>query len=175
MGRTGKPCRRTAGWGTDHVGYGTCKLHLGSSKKHGIAAARMEALQFARGALGQELDVDPLEGVLIAVRLSYGVVDFWRHELQKTNVPVDSLQESYSRALMEYARICDIAIKAGVAERQIRIMERASEELSLLFEEMAAAANATVEQRERMREAFVRGLERFEQPAIEATSRDVAA
>ena len=31
------PCRRPAGWGTSHVGFGTCKLHGGStpdSTKH---------------------------------------------------------------------------------------------------------------------------------------------
>jgi len=38
--RAGDPCHRPAGWGTDHVGYGRCKLHGGKSKgakvKHGI-------------------------------------------------------------------------------------------------------------------------------------------
>jgi len=31
------PCRKPAGWGTSHVGFGTCKLHGGStpaSSKH---------------------------------------------------------------------------------------------------------------------------------------------
>jgi hypothetical protein len=27
--RNGAPCRRPAGWGTTHVGYGACKLHAG--------------------------------------------------------------------------------------------------------------------------------------------------
>ena len=44
--RAGTPCRRPAGWGTDHVGEGRCKLHGGKStgapkgnqnaKKHGF-------------------------------------------------------------------------------------------------------------------------------------------
>jgi hypothetical protein len=29
--RSGKPCRRPAGWGTEHAGYGACKLHGGST------------------------------------------------------------------------------------------------------------------------------------------------
>jgi len=29
--RAGTPCRRPAGWGTDHVGEGRCKLHGGRS------------------------------------------------------------------------------------------------------------------------------------------------
>ena len=28
--QTGDPCQHKAGWGTDHYGYGTCKLHGGS-------------------------------------------------------------------------------------------------------------------------------------------------
>src|SRR3990167_9158749 len=35
--RSGGPCRQRAGWGTDHVGAGRCKLHGGSNPiKHGI-------------------------------------------------------------------------------------------------------------------------------------------
>ena len=29
--RQGKPCRLRAGWGTNHVGHGRCKLHGGKS------------------------------------------------------------------------------------------------------------------------------------------------
>lgn len=177
IARTGKPCRRPAGWGTDHVGYGCCKLHLGSTKKHSRGAAREEALTFARGVLGQELDVDPLEGVLMAVRLSYGIVDHWRHRLQNQNGdPVtDDTRDQYARAVMDYTRICKLAIDAGVAERQIKIMERMAEQLSMLFEDLVAAAQATVVQRERMMRAWVEGLARLEQPVIEGTAEELAA
>ena len=34
--RAGTPCTQRAGWGTDHVGHGRCKLHAGSvPRKHG--------------------------------------------------------------------------------------------------------------------------------------------
>ncbi len=29
--RAGMPCQQKAGWGTDHVGYGRCKLHGGKN------------------------------------------------------------------------------------------------------------------------------------------------
>ena len=51
--RQGDFCRQVAGWGTDHVGYGRCKLHGGASPgppkgncnawKHGFYSA--EAIQ----------------------------------------------------------------------------------------------------------------------------------
>lgn len=62
----GYPCRRPAGWGTGHVGFGTCKLHGGStpaSSKHAeILAAehrRAEALELLR-AQGVEPVTDPV-------------------------------------------------------------------------------------------------------------------
>ncbi|MFW5987868.1 MAG: hypothetical protein ACOCQA_00345 [bacterium] len=34
---SGEPCQKPAGWGTDHVGVGKCKLHGGASPiKHGF-------------------------------------------------------------------------------------------------------------------------------------------
>lgn len=36
-------CRRPAGWGTDHLGYETCKLHGGSTPNMGKKAANVQA------------------------------------------------------------------------------------------------------------------------------------
>lgn len=173
--RSGAPCRNPAGSGTGHPGTGTCKFHLGSTRTHETAGARVTALAFARGALGQELDMDPLQGVLVAVKLSYGVVDWWRHKLAAAGENTTDLQDGYSKSLTDYTRICDIAIKAGVAERQIKVMERAAEQLSLLFEELVAAAKLTREQRELALEAWVRGLARLETQTVDSTGVELAA
>lgn len=173
--RSGKPCKLAAGHGTSHVGFGHCRRHLGNTRNHEIGAARDQALQFARGALGQELDIDPLEGVLVAVKLSYGIVDYWRHQLAEDEAEARRLHEQFGRAVMDYTRICDIAIKAGVSERQIKILERTADQLSLLFEDIAAAANATAEQRRAMTDAWVKGLAKLEAPVIEGTATDLAA
>ncbi len=37
---TGAPCRRPAGWGTDHAGVGRCKLHGGATPR-GVKSSRM--------------------------------------------------------------------------------------------------------------------------------------
>jgi len=39
--RKGKTCTQVAGWGTDHVGWGSCKLHGGSTRAGRAAALRM--------------------------------------------------------------------------------------------------------------------------------------
>jgi hypothetical protein len=37
--RRGRPCRKPAGWGTGHLGYGPCRLHGGSTRAHVMKAA----------------------------------------------------------------------------------------------------------------------------------------
>lgn len=52
--RTGEPCKRRAGWGTDHVGEGRCKQHGGASpsgKDHG---------QYEHGGFAEKLDEDDI-------------------------------------------------------------------------------------------------------------------
>ena len=66
--RAGTPCRRPAGWGTDHPGEGRCKLHGGSNPiKHGrysrIKRARIRELIDQYRNDPQPLDL--LEEVLI--------------------------------------------------------------------------------------------------------------
>jgi hypothetical protein len=41
---TGKPCTRTAGWGTGHPGTGRCKFHGGPPALHIWIAARHQAM-----------------------------------------------------------------------------------------------------------------------------------
>jgi hypothetical protein len=50
-------CSRPAGWGTGHPGYGTCKLHLGSTRRHVAAAtlaAAMAQLDAVKAALTEQ-------------------------------------------------------------------------------------------------------------------------
>ena len=42
--RAGLPCKRPAGWGTDHAGFGLCKLHMGSTPAQMRNAEKKRAL-----------------------------------------------------------------------------------------------------------------------------------
>lgn len=62
--QTGKPCRRPAGWGTDHVGVGPCKLHLGSTRNHRKrwgAILNERRVRNELGAMLDELEADGAE------------------------------------------------------------------------------------------------------------------
>lgn len=46
--RSGSECGRPAGWGTDHVGRGRCKLHGGCTPNQKKAVARQDAMALAQ-------------------------------------------------------------------------------------------------------------------------------
>jgi len=48
----GKVCNHTAGWGTDHVGWGSCKLHGGSTRAGRAAALRQAGEAMMRADVG---------------------------------------------------------------------------------------------------------------------------
>jgi hypothetical protein len=45
-------CRKQAGWGTDHLGYGPCRLHGGATRAHRKRAAEQMALDEMHRQLG---------------------------------------------------------------------------------------------------------------------------
>jgi hypothetical protein len=71
--RSGGPCQRPAGWGTDHVGYGRCRLHGGTTPNHVRAAQRQQAAETV-ASLGLRRDVDPNTAWLEEVHRAAGHV-----------------------------------------------------------------------------------------------------
>ncbi len=74
-------CTRPAGWGTDHVGFGTCKLHGGTTPGGRKAAAKQEAVEKV-ALFGARRDVHPAEALLELVQWTAGEVDFWREQVR---------------------------------------------------------------------------------------------
>lgn len=143
--RAGGPCTRPAGWGTDHPGIGTCKLHLGSTKGH-TTAARVEQARRDVVLFAARRDIDPGEALLELVQWTAGEVDYWRQEVRllerdeltwgvtrvkeggddrgtteeaKPHIAYVMLTAASDR-LKEYSVA---ALRAGVEERRVRIAE----------------------------------------------------
>ncbi|WP_425153969.1 hypothetical protein [Candidatus Palauibacter sp.] len=75
---TGLPCRRPAGWGTEHAGHGTCKLHGGASVvRHGrysrYAAKRAPIRELLEK---HRADPDPTD-VLEELALARALLEDW--------------------------------------------------------------------------------------------------
>ena len=79
--RSGTPCRRPAGWGTDHPGRGRCKLHGGASKgppkgsKNALVTGEREAIWYDQltpeeQALYAEIETDVFLQLVEELRLT---------------------------------------------------------------------------------------------------------
>lgn len=157
--RSGGKCKRRAGFGTDHVGYGNCKSHGGSTPSGRQAAAREELAGFMASA-APLMDADPIEALLYCVRRASGMAAWLRlkcqgvedaQELKDGELNVWGRLES--EALDRLARFSKMALDAGVAERRVRLAEQVGAliaqamEQALAEEGLPPAVQARVAQR----------------------------
>jgi len=80
-----------AGWGTDHVGSGRCRLHGGSTRSQRKAAAAEAAEEQAQAALAR-LDVRPVDNPLAELQLLAGQVLAWKDAIGQMVNKLDSLR-----------------------------------------------------------------------------------
>jgi hypothetical protein len=158
--RSGTPCQQEAGWGTDHVGAGLCKLHGGSSPGGKLAAAREESVTTAMLLLGAEPTIHPHEAIMACLQSAW---DQWRFcetqiaKLQVSEVSGRVMREKTAggdaydvvdlagepawawwvvardKARDQAAKYAEMAARMGVAERQIQMAETLGRDLGGLL------------------------------------------
>jgi hypothetical protein len=171
---SGEHCTQTAGWGTDHVGTGKCRLHGGATKSH-AAAARTERARQAVSTYGLPREVDPSVALLEEVHRSAGhvawlaevVADLDREQLvwgvveevdkgsgEFTGTDTTSAAkpnvwlELYHRERKHLTDVCKAALAAGIAERQVRLAEQQGALLVGVIQRILDDLALTAEQRE---------------------------
>lgn len=72
--KDGETCRKPAGQGTSHTGYGRCKLHGGATPTHEAAASVAYARETAQ-LFGVSREVHPVDGLLEEYYRTAGMVD----------------------------------------------------------------------------------------------------
>lgn len=82
----GSTCKLSAGWGTDHVGYGPCKNHMGSTSM-GRKTAAGEMAEELMVFYGAPLDTDPISVLLDEVRRTAGHVDWLGKRIANMKAP----------------------------------------------------------------------------------------
>lgn len=97
-GKKGDPCRRPAGWGTDHRGVGPCRIHLGSSPAHRVHGARVLAdIQLRKElkafAVPLEGPLDPQQTLLAMVREAAGNVAYLGARVRELSEKDDHARE----------------------------------------------------------------------------------
>jgi hypothetical protein len=73
--RAGNPCPLPAGWGTQHVGVGRCKMHGGASPNAEVAGQVILARREYQ-VMGVPLDVHPHDALLECIRIAAGEVQY---------------------------------------------------------------------------------------------------
>jgi hypothetical protein len=144
--RNGETCRNYAGTGTNHLGIGACKYHLGNAKNHQKAAIKVlverehqAAIEEAR-KFGQVIEMDPLSALLWSLHLSASHTEYLRQEIGRAG---DSAEQVFRREVLlrqwnderdRLARTSKMALDAGVDERRIKMAERFGEAIATLIQ-----------------------------------------
>lgn len=135
----GQLCENWAGAGTGHKGMGHCKRHGGASPNSEKAAARKTVANLVADS---NLQVDPGEGLVKLMGISWTALGYFTQKLEEfpdkslTVSGEDRQGREYNRP-SEYAMwlklyneerdraagLSKLAITAGIAERQVRLLE----------------------------------------------------
>lgn len=177
--RSGGSCKRKAGAGTDHKGYGNCAHHGGSTPNGVKHAARLAAVPELEQLLGYELeDADPFEALTTCIKITRAEIRFYDrrlselgsmedfadrqrveeldregdvHDLRKA--PALSIwQVERTKAVERLGRFSKMAIDAGVAVRQVELAESLGEEIADVVASVIDALGLSVEQQRRVPE-----------------------
>jgi hypothetical protein len=135
--KNGDPCRKFAGESTDHPGVGRCKYHLGNTKDHRKHAVKVEA-QKRLMTIGREIEINPIDALLWTVRVSAGHMVLIQSELEKHKNDVTShegqvLMRLWNDERDRLAKTAKLAVDAGVAEKHIKLVEQAGQDIARLI------------------------------------------
>lgn len=164
-------CRKTAGWGTDHPGYGSCRLHGGSTSTQTTGAARQRAEAEARAVLA-ELGVPAVEDPLAALLKLAGQILAWQ---EATATLVNGLEEVryegvsgaeqlraevalYERAMDRAVAVLSAIARLNIEERLARVTERQADAVIDAIDAALAAAGVTGQDAARAKQAAARHL-----------------
>jgi hypothetical protein len=138
-----RPCRKPAGWGTDHVGEGRCRLHGGNTPSGRKAGQKAKAKTAVR-TLGLPIEIDPADALLQEVWRSHGHVIWYGEmvaQLRKGDLGWGITKEKrggedwgttheaktniylalYNEERKHLARVSAEAIKAGVEQKRLTL------------------------------------------------------
>lgn len=150
--RSGGPCTRPSGWGTEHPGIGRCKLHGGTTESHNVAARREQARRDV-ALFAARKDIHPAQALLELVQWTAGEVDYWRMrvaELDETDLVwgvsriksggEDGGTTREAKPHIAYAMYADAskrleshsvaALRAGVEAELLRVAQNAGAQLA---------------------------------------------
>lgn len=189
-------CTRPAGWGTEHVGHGPCKLHGGNTPSH-IVKAKREMAAAAVATYGAPRDIDPVSALFEEVHRTAGHVAWlsnvvahidpenlvWgvTQETEQTSGEfpgVDIVKQAKPAVWLELYRlerkhlvdVCKTVVSLQLEDRRDRAAERQAAQLALLLEDLLNDPDAalTTRQQAALRRRLVMQIGGLAAPARKA-------
>lgn len=154
--RPGHPCRKPAGWGTDHVGTGNCKLHFGATPNGRTHAARQAAaLEAAR--LGMAIETDPHEALSTVVGILAGQVSYLQGKVAKlgddeglSKGDLHPTLRALNSVLDQWRSSAKTAVDAGVEARRLELDELVLDRLASFLRAVLGELDLTEDQQARV-------------------------
>lgn len=171
----GPPCTRPAGWGTAHVGYGTCKLHGGSTPNANKHAAKLMATEELM-TYGEPRDIEPHDALLEELHRTAGHVAWLQMivgalEQDDLHGPVGTEgfgHDDEGNALMHhprhephvwiklyqeerqhFVRIAKACVDVGIDERRVALAEKQGQLMAQAIEGILGGLKLTAVQKKR--------------------------
>nr|WP_202446860.1 hypothetical protein [Streptomyces sp. SID5468] len=157
QGAPGDVCSLVAGWGTDHVGFGRCRLHGGNTRNQRAAARTEQAEAEARAVLA-DLNVEAVADPFAALARLAGQAVAWQEAISgmvqrlgdriryEGAAGTEQLRAEialYERAMDRAGQILGMIARLNIEDRMARVTERQAEALVSALEAGLAAAGIT--------------------------------
>lgn len=153
-------CTLPAGWGTEHIGYGPCKHHMGATPA-GRKSAALERGEELMVFYGTPIDTNPIDALLDEVKTTAGHKAWLAAEIAKVDIELvsakgkitgltpelDGLLRLYQWEREHLVRTSRHCLDAGLNERLVRIAEHQGEKMATAIDEILAGLNLTAAQK----------------------------
>lgn len=163
-------CKKPPGWGTDHPGYGSCKLHSGSTPSGKAVAARQRVKAEAEAAL-RGMNIEPINDPLTELAHHAGEVramrDVLRDEVNRleelrykgaTGEQIRAELGAYQTALRDTTAVLVQYARLNIDERLTQIEEKKAERVVAAINAVIDFLGVTGQQAAQAREIAVRHL-----------------
>lgn len=167
--KSGTRCRREAGWGTNHLGAGACKLHGGRTQSGELYGAKQLATAYAAERFGLS-GLQPTDALLMCIRDTAGFIAYCK--MQLAGVEADKLLVNGERTAWlrlqqdrtkDLAHFSKMALDAGVAERMVRLAENMGRLLAAAFAQAIDPLDLSDKQRQEVVRRFGAAVAELEQ------------
>ena len=152
--KRGGRCRKGAGYGTRHLGYGTCKFHGGSTPASTKGAIREMAREWSKL---EGVKKSPEETMRHVLALANGEVEFFQRALDDAEPHTDEWRSMLKERERAYTKAFDFAaatLTAGLDVRRTEMAERLGELWGSAMQALLADLALSPDQRSRVPELF---------------------